>query len=317
MIYISPYSAEQASQWDSFVRSSRNGTFLFLRGYMDYHSDRFRDNSLVYRNEKGNIVAVMPCNAIGDELHSHQGLTYGGFILAPSTHAYEVEEIFDVTKDYLRQQCFKKWFYKPVPTIYHDIPTQEEEYFLWKNGARLIECNLSSTIDYRAQQPLRIDSSRRYIANKLKKENVRVDTNTPLQNFWSVLCRNLENKYGAKPVHSLEEITLLQSRFPENIRCCTAVSPTNEILAGTVVYVFRQVAHLQYSSASEQGQSIGAQDFLYSALINYYKEMPQIHYFDLGTSNEEHGKILNKSLNTYKEHFGARGVAYKRYLIEL
>ena len=41
------YNASMAAQWDEFARHSRNGTFMHQRNYMDYHSDRFTDCSLV------------------------------------------------------------------------------------------------------------------------------------------------------------------------------------------------------------------------------------------------------------------------------
>ena len=47
MITVEQYSAHMAQRWDEAVSSSRNGTFLHLRGYMDYHSDRFADFSLM------------------------------------------------------------------------------------------------------------------------------------------------------------------------------------------------------------------------------------------------------------------------------
>ena len=40
---VARYEPEMMREWDDFVRGSKNGTFLFMRGYMDYHSDRFRD----------------------------------------------------------------------------------------------------------------------------------------------------------------------------------------------------------------------------------------------------------------------------------
>lgn len=315
MITISLYSAELTKEWDSFIRASRNGTFLFQRGYMDYHSSVFTDHSLLYRNEKGRLLAVMPCNADGDTLYSHQGLTYGGFILAPATHAEDIRQMFELTTAYLREHGFKRWIYKPVPTIYHNIPSQEDEYFLWKNNARLIECNLSSTVDYSAQPALRAEYCRRNAVSRLSRHGIHLNMDTPLQFFWPLLTEHLHEKYGATPVHSLAEITLLQSRFPGNIRCYTAIDNTGEILAGTVIYDFGSVAHAQYSTASARGQGNGAQDFLYLSLINHYAAMPQMRYFDLGTSNEDHGNILNATLNRYKEGFGARGVAYKKYEI--
>jgi hypothetical protein len=39
-------AADQAA-WDDFVRTSKNGLFLFERGYMDYHAERFSDHSLL------------------------------------------------------------------------------------------------------------------------------------------------------------------------------------------------------------------------------------------------------------------------------
>ena len=33
---VEQYSPALREQWDAFVRASRNGTFLFLRDYMDY-----------------------------------------------------------------------------------------------------------------------------------------------------------------------------------------------------------------------------------------------------------------------------------------
>jgi hypothetical protein len=42
-----PYHAEDLETWNRFNQASRNGTFLFDRGYMDYHADRFTDASLM------------------------------------------------------------------------------------------------------------------------------------------------------------------------------------------------------------------------------------------------------------------------------
>ena len=77
---IERYTPALVREWDDFVGRSRNGTFLLRRGYMDYHSDRFRDCSwMAYQN--GKLRAILPAN-IDDAgtLHSHQGLTYGGWI---------------------------------------------------------------------------------------------------------------------------------------------------------------------------------------------------------------------------------------------
>ena len=93
---IERYSPAEAREWDEFVDRSRCATFLFKRPYMDYHAERFRDCSWIVR--KGNaIVAMLPAN-IDEEgiLHSHQGLTYGGWIL-PESHI-DGADLLDIQK---------------------------------------------------------------------------------------------------------------------------------------------------------------------------------------------------------------------------
>ena len=47
---------------------------MLKRGYMDYHSDRFIDNSLMFY-EDDKLIALMPASKHGNELRSHGGLT--------------------------------------------------------------------------------------------------------------------------------------------------------------------------------------------------------------------------------------------------
>ena len=81
MIEIVRYTPDKAAEWDAFVRQSKNATFLFYRGYMDYHADRFADYSLMFY-DKGRLCALLPANDGGDgTLWSHRGLTYGGLLM--------------------------------------------------------------------------------------------------------------------------------------------------------------------------------------------------------------------------------------------
>ena len=48
MFNIQRYTSDKQAEWDAFIAQSKNGTFLMQRGYMDYHSDRFVDCSLMF-----------------------------------------------------------------------------------------------------------------------------------------------------------------------------------------------------------------------------------------------------------------------------
>lgn len=86
MFEIIRYSSDRKAEWDDFINRSKNGTFLFRRDYMDYHSDRFSDHSLMFYF-KGRLYAVLPATVVGGTLYSHQGLTYGGLVMGRDAKA--------------------------------------------------------------------------------------------------------------------------------------------------------------------------------------------------------------------------------------
>ena len=308
MYEIVRYTADKAQDWNRFVGLSKNGTFLFDRRYMDYHSDRFSDCSLLfYRN--GELYALLPANQENDVLWSHRGLTYGGFVVNEKSTAARMQQLFRALNDYLRGEGFKKVVYKPVPHIFHRIPSEEDIYSLFSVcDARLIDRSLSSAIDM--AQPLKWHRDRRYGANKAFANGVIIQESNDWAGFWQVLSNNLMQKYGANPVHTLAEITLLHGRFPQHIRLFTAVKE-GRLLGGTVLYLTATVVHTQYISASEEGKHLHAIDALFDYLL-HDGEWHQ-RYFDFGTSNEVDGRILVEPLIYQKEGFGGRGICYDWY----
>ena len=101
MYEIRRYTPEMADEWNLFVAGSKNGTFLFDRRYMDYHSDRFEDCSLmVYR--KNRLFALLPGNRKDKTYVSHQGLTYGGLITDGQATAEHVCDIFVAVNAWLK-----------------------------------------------------------------------------------------------------------------------------------------------------------------------------------------------------------------------
>lgn len=300
--------------WDEFVAHSRNATFLHFRSYMDYHSDRFHDHSLVFRNDKGKIVALLPANAEGETLYSHQGLTYGGLIIAMKTSAKEVIEAFRLLTDYAKEQGFKKIIYKPVPSHYHRYPCEEDLYALFYATHSALEArNIASVIDFR--QPLTWSQNRRLGVNRAKRNGLYVKETDDFAAFWKILEDNLRERYNAAPVHSLAEITMLKDRFPDNICLFMAYDSCHCPQAGTVIYDTNGVAHSQYISSTSEGKQLHAVDILFSEVVRHYASTHR--YFDFGTSNEQGGTFLNETLIHQKEGFGARAIIYDAWAITL
>ena len=307
------YTADKKAEWDAFVKDSKNGTFLFLRDYMEYHADRFEDYSLMYYKDD-KLLSLLPANKRGEALWSHQGLTYGGFVLTNKAHIVEIGEIFDKTIHFLHEAGIKEWYYKQMPTIYHQQPSEDDSYWLWRNGAEMVECNLMSAINLYSD--IHISPSRRNNSNKLKREGWKIvcDTEGLVRQFWAILSDNLRETYNSKPVHTLEEMERLKSLFPQNIICYGIVSPEGNLEGGTLIYISSQVVRTQYISATPYGKKHKALDLLLSHVVDYYKN-EGYRYFDFGTSMADDDVNLNESLIQQKEGFGARGIACRTYKI--
>lgn len=307
------YDQAKNAEWDCFVKESRNGTFLFERNYMDYHSDRFEDNSLLFYDSCGKLLAVLPANRVGKTLHSHQGLTYGGLITKSDAGTEVVCRIFSSMNQHLKSMGIERVRYKAIPWIYHTVPAEEDLYAITTTcDAHLVCREISSAIPL--QNRMRWTEERRRGIRRAEKAGITVGQSESYEGFWDVLTRNLQDRYGVRPVHSLSEIALLHSHFPENIRLYTA-KKDGKVVAGIVTYNTRPTVHVQYISASPEGKRYGALDMLFHHVIE--ESAKEFRYFDFGKSTEDEGRYLNTSLIHQKEGFGARGVCYDTYEWEL
>lgn len=312
MFEIVRYTPDKADEWNGFVARSKNGSFLFDRRYMDYHSDRFEDHSLmVYR--KNRLFALLPCNQRDKVIYSHEGLTYGGFIMDEKATAETLCSTFEAVNEVLRAEGFRKVFYKPMPWIYHQMPADEDIYALFvRCHALLVDRDVSSTVIL--SRRLKFAESRMSGVRKALRCGYEVKESNDVEAFWEILQENLQLKYEAKPVHTVEEMRLLKDRFPEQIKlymCYRGQEP----LGGTVLYLTPQAVHTQYISASQEGKKTGALDLLFDYLLN--KADFNCPYFDFGTSAEADSNEIISSLIFQKLGFGGRAVCYDRYEYEL
>ncbi|MGM9733346.1 MAG: GNAT family N-acetyltransferase [Prevotella sp.] len=309
MITTARYSSSMFDEWNNFVAASKNGTFLFDRRYMDYHSDRFTDHSLMFYDEKHRLVAVLPANAEDDVLQSHHGLTYGGLVVGDAFRTSMALETVEAMNSSLRDEGFRRVVYKPTPWIYHRQASEEDLYAIFRKcDFRIIGRDIAIVVDLSC--PLPFMELRRRHAAKALRAGVTVEWTNDYSAFWTVLDDNLMQRYGAHPVHSLDEINMLASRFPYNILLCSATLH-GATIAGVVLFVSGETVHVQYISASPEGKKIGALDAIFSRLISYYSGKKR--YFDFGKSTEDMGHYLNEGLIFQKEGFGGRGVCYDTY----
>lgn len=304
MIKALSYAPNLKDIWNNFNKNAKNGLFMFDRGYMDYHSDRFEDHSLMFYDDE-KLIALLPCNLSQNILYSHQGLTFGGFIVDENMKQGKMLECFEVLKEYMQENYFKKFIYKGIPYIYHKIPAQEDLYALFRNNANLFRVDCSTTIDL--QNILKMSDLRKRCIKKAQKNKVEITLSEDFEAFVMLLNSVLQKQHGVNAVHNTEELKLLHSRFPQNIKLFVA-KIDSEIIAATLLFIYDDLVHTQYLAANEKAREIGALDLLIKTLMDEFTKSKK--YFDFGISNEENGRILNKGLIAQKEGFGGRSVVH-------
>jgi hypothetical protein len=285
---------------------------MFVRDYMDYHSQRFNDFSLMVYNDS-ELIAVLPANLKDSIIYSHQGLTFGGLIMSHKATADLVINIFEKITWFYKEMNINKIVYKAIPYIYHSYTSDEDLYALTRLNACLVRRDISSAICLRSKLPFR-ELRKRSLRKAIKKQLV-IKEITDFEVYWSLLSQVLSAKHNNVPVHTLEEITHLANSFPDNIKLVTAYSAGGVLLAGCVLYINRDVVHTQYIASSDDGKMVGALDLIMDYLIN--EKYVNKQFFDFGISTEDNGKFLNNGLIFQKEGFGARGVVHDFYEVSL
>ena len=312
MVSIEAYSKIHKSRWDDFINLSKNSTFLFRRDFMDYHSDKFDDHSLlVFKDSE--LIALFPSNTIGKSVYSHQGLTYGGILVKSDMKFTQYLELFENILNYYFDKSFEKLFIKQIPSIYNSDFNGELDYLAFITEANIYRRDIISVIDM--QNDFNFSKDRIQGYKRGVKNNLEIKETDDLDEFWNIiLIPRLSDKHSVKPVHNLGEIQKLKNNFKQNIRQFN-VYHDGEIVAGTTIFQTKNVIHVQYIGSNMEKNLLGSLDFLFYNLIT--KIFPKHKYFDFGTSNEQQGKKINKGLIYWKEGYGAKSLIQDFYEIEI
>lgn len=308
MITIQRYNNELKQTWNEFNKNAKNSLFMFDRNYMDYHSDRFKDHSLMFFDDN-ELVALLPMSEHSEELKSHGGLTYGGFISDSKMKQHTMIECFDELIKYSRKNGYKSITYKCIPHIYHNQPAEEDKFALFANDAKIITVDVSTYLNL--ESPLKMPKGRKAQISRAKREKVVVEELCDLDDYNSFI--ELENevltsRHNATAVHTGEELKMLRDNFPDSIHLLCA-KKDGKLIAGVVLYEYDKVIHTQYMAANDEAREIGALDLTISTIIEKYKNSKK--WLDFGISTEHNKVYLNEGLCKQKESFGGRTGSYE------
>jgi hypothetical protein len=306
---VQRYSAKQKKAWDDFVSKAELHSILFYRDFMEYHSDRFVDYSLmVYEGQK--LIAIMPANIDENRvIHSHQGLSYGGLLCRPTIPFDQYVDIYRCLLSSLLLNNFKKILIKSVPRCYSKN-NHSRVLFSWLNAV-CYRTDIYSFIP--SGEYLKPNRNRVRSIKKSKNYDFEVRSTNDYKDFWNnILIPNLKYRFNTFPTHSLKEIESLVKNFEKNIQFY-GLYEKNILRAGLVVFILRDVIHVQYS-AGDDIRTDGSLDYLIDFVIKKYNKTKD---FSFGTSSENEGKTINHGLLQWKESFQAINDVQEFYEINI
>lgn len=310
---VKQYQESDYANWNAFIGQAKNATFLFHRDFMEYHKDRFEDYSLlIFENEK--LVAVLPANRVDNIVFSHQGLTYGGLVYATKLKGEKIETILDVVLSFFKVNRLQSFYLKSIPLFYVLKGNAEIDFFLIKKGAFLDRKEMNLAINL--AMPLTISKSKLKHFRKIEELDLEWVEEQQLESFWGlVLEPRLLEKYKAKPVHSLLEISKLKANFPNNIKQFS-VYYDGVIIAGITLFETETVVKSQYGATTKKGEELRALDFLYINLIKKYQQEGKL-FFDMGIVNEDNEPGYHAGLLKQKEELGCSVYSQDFYKMNL
>jgi hypothetical protein len=319
-ITAKPFAPGDERAWDDFVATCPAGTFLHTRRFLGYHAARFKDCSLQFFDGAGRLCGVMPA-AVGPEdpdlVVSHPGATYAGLLHNQKKYGLDVIAMLAAARAHYAGAGFRRLQYKSVPSHFHSAPSQIDLYALWRAGAHLVRRDLWNVIDL--TRPRKVDEARRRRLRRARDCGIRVvkgGSADAYDSFHLVLTQCLAERHAAAPVHSLEEMKLLQSLFEDRIALWLAFDASGSCLAGEWIFDCGESYHGQYGAATESGRDQSAQDLLLETIIEDAARRG-VRCFSFGASTQDAGRTVNEGLFRYKASFGAGAVVHDSYELDL
>ncbi|MGB3590764.1 MAG: hypothetical protein WBA16_03680 [Nonlabens sp.] len=311
MLEVIYYQPEYRDVWDTFVAQVPGGTFLFDRNFMEYHSDRFCDASLmIYR--KGELFCCIPASIDGNKWTSHAGLTFGGLVFAQDVSSEMMQEIIISIQHILfNNNCRQINFKLPIAPYHPQISTIIQGL----ENSHFVPTGTFTNVTVSVDRPVAANSKKTAGYRNGKFDGLQIKRKTNFEAFWNqLLIPQLASKHQTKPVHNLAEIQLLAQRFPNNI-IQHNVYYENLLVAGVTYFLFKGIAKSQYAACNDLGRKNRAMDFVYLESMRFFKDFGYA-YLDLGTVNKDDGRI-DEGLYKFKTELGGKAFNQMTYALEL
>jgi hypothetical protein len=320
MISVVEYDHQKDGEWDAFVTSnSRNGGIFHERNFLSYHpADRFNDRSLLFYDEEGQLLGVLPAALKSDgnksKIVSHPGSSAGGLVYERSAGLRKVLSMVDAAVLFYRSAGASAVELRLAEPIFANPGDAELSYSLWNLGFKIATREISSCVNLSSEDNW-LEMGRKkniFDVRKLQKMGAVVSLGS-IENAYRIIANNLDNRYSKTPTHSLEELLELKNRYPDRIDPWL-ISLNGDILATVVVFkVNKHAVHTFYIAQDYTFAKLQPMTTFFYELFGVYKNLG-FEWFNFGISSR--AELIKWGILEFKERVGGRATYRESWVLD-
>ena len=312
IMIIKQFQKSFTNNWEELVQNSNNGTIFHTRKFLGYHPpERFTDHSLIFHKKEQPFVVFPAVDKDIDGkrfLISHQGASYGSFVVPENLSFSDSYDLVETLIEYSKRQKFDGIRLTLPPTIYNRRLSNYIDFALIHHGFQYVKREISSILfleETIGDNLQKFRPSHRRAVRKAQKAGVTVRKSERYGEFYNILKKNLKIRHNVSPTHTLDELMKLKELFPDKINLFGAFVD-DKMVAGVVNFVCNNDVVLAfYISHDEDYQETRALNLLFYSIFGWaIAEKYKVFDFGIFTVNEE----PNFGLARFKENFGASGM---------
>lgn len=303
-------------EWDTFIKSSINGT-LFSEARFFHHHERELDVRFISCHDGIDIIAGIVGHFVDSHFISPAGASYGGFVV-PSLSFEDTEKGLQSLLEYFKNIGVEHISITFPPLAYYKEINQNLDFLIRYHGFKETITLISSITDTTSYSKSSMSPMCRRAVRKSVKKGIEIKKIEDIQEFYSILVKN-KAMFDLKPTHSEQEIRNLLDLYPDDIFLLGAYYQ-EKLVAGVMnMQCTPDVLLTFYIATDYKYQKLRPVNRLLHETCLWAKKK-QIRYVDFGVSMEtdtENPMDPRRSLIFFKEHFNSKGYLRSRFDLEL
>lgn len=299
------YDGDYDAKWDDLIVRSKLHSVLQTRQFLNYHGDKFNDQSVLIIDPKSGYISAVFAAAVHPNdptmVVSHPGSPFGG-LLQRRIHPTDYAAMFALVLQHYAAKGFERLRLKAAPSFVGSQGDETEAHFGLKH-AMVVDCNLWTYLQLKRDFSMK---EKAYDVRKAKKAGLTCAVSDEIddwRDFHAILKDNLATRHDAMPVHELEELVELNERLADKSKLVVVLNTDGAIVAGTWLIDYGNgVIHTQYICSTPEGRRISAVDLLVAEAIE--TASTDYHVLSIGHCSVNNGWDINEGLMAFKLRFG-------------